>query len=213
MLAELLFYRLTFGMDSGFYQNNMAQNALEQTLTRQEQLDLKNKRVGLIVFQISWIMAFICLVIVNLWLRGQQTAWPPVGVEVSLVIPTLMTVALVASSVFMRRGMRALKADKRDSFAANWRVGLLLGVVFAIGMGYEFVAAPGSGQYQNVYRLMVGFHHIHALAIGYYLIRVYQNGRAGHYTPTHFWPVEGGASLWDFVTVAWVLFYVVLYII
>ena len=191
----------------------MAQQILEQSLSRQEQLDLKNKRAGLIIFQLSWIMTFVCLIVVNLWIRGQQTAWPPAGVQVSLIIPTLMTITLIASSFFMRRGVRALKSDMRDMFAANWRNGLALGVVFAIGMGYEFIAAPGSGQYQNVYRLMVGFHHVHALVIGYYLIRVYQNGKAGHYSPAHFWPVEGGASLWDFVTVAWVLFYVVLYII
>lgn len=191
----------------------MAQKILEQSLTRQEQLELRNRRTGLIVFQVSWIMTFICLIIVNLWLRGQQASWPPVGVQVSLIIPTLMTVALVASSFFMRRGLRSLRADDRPTFAANWRIGLALGVVFAIGMGYEFVAAPGSGQYLSVYRLMVGFHHVHALVIGVYLIRVYQNGLAGHYNQTHLWPVEGGASLWDFVTVAWVLFYVVLYII
>jgi cytochrome c oxidase subunit III len=191
----------------------MTQKILEQSLSRQEQLDLRNKRAGLLIFQLSWIMTFVCLVIVNLWLRGQQTAWPPVGVQVSLIIPTLMTVTLIASSFFMRRGVRALKADVLDVFAANWRIGLALGVVFAIGMGYEFVTAPGSGQYQNVYRLMVGFHHVHALVVGYYLMRVYQSGCAGYYGSTHFWPVEGGASLWDFVTVAWVLFYVVLYII
>jgi len=85
--------------------------------------------------------------------------------------------------------------------------------VFAVVMAIEFVAAPGTGQFLSIYRLMIGFHHIHALVIGYYLIRVYQNGQRGAYSATDFWPVEGGTSLWDFVTVAWVLFYLVLYLI
>ncbi len=191
----------------------MTQQALEQKLSRQEQLQLRNRRTGLTVFQISWIMTFVCLIIVNFWMRGVSETWPPAGVEVEKLIPTLMTLVLIASSFFIRRGVRALKANDLSSFTLNWRNGLLLGGVFAVVMAIEFVAAPGSGQFLSVYRLMIGFHHIHALVIGYYLIRVYQNAKRGAYTSTDYWPVEGGTSLWDFVTVAWVLFYVVLYII
>ena len=191
----------------------MTQHILEQKLSRQEQQQLRNRRTGLAIFQISWIMAFICLIIVNFWIRGNSDTWPPAGVDVEKLIPTLMTLALVASSFFIRRGMKALKADDVATFSNNWRYGLMLGGLFALVMAYEFIAAPGSGQFLSIYRLMIGFHHIHALVIGYYLIRVYQNGKRGAYTSTNFWPVEGGASLWDFVTVAWVLFYVVLYII
>ena len=191
----------------------MMQQALEQQLSRQEQQQLRNRRTGLAVFQISWIMAFICLIIVNFWIRGNSETWPPVGVGVEKLIPTLMTLALVASSFFIRRGVKALKADEVARFSNDWRYGLGLGSLFALVMAYEFIAAPGSGQFLSIYRLMIGFHHIHALVIGYYLIRVYQNGQRGAYSATDFWPVEGGTSLWDFVTVAWVLFYVVLYII
>ncbi len=191
----------------------MTQHILEQKLTRQEQQELRNRRTGLAVFQISWIMAFICLIVVNFWIRGYSETWPPAGVAVEKLIPTLMTVALLASSFFIRRGMQALKADNVPGFAANWRYGLILGGVFAVVMAIEFVTAPGSGQFLSIYRLMIGFHHIHALVIGYYMIRVYQSGQRGAYSATNFWPVEGGTSLWDFVTVAWVLFYVVLYVI
>ena len=190
----------------------MTQHVLEK-LSRQEQQQLRNRRTGLAIFQISWIMAFICLIIVNFWIRGNSDTWPPAGIQVEKLIPTLMTVVLIASSFFIRRGVRALKADNIPAFSSSWRSGLVLGGVFAVVMAIEFVAAPGTGQFLSIYRLMIGFHHIHALVIGYYLIRVYQNGKNGAYSSADFWPVEGGASLWDFVTVAWVLFYVVLYII
>src|SRR5690349_12593098 len=158
------------------------QQALEQKLSRQEQQQLRNRRTGLAVFQISWIMAFVCLIVVNFWIRGNSTTWPPAGVDVEKIIPTLMTVALIASSFFIRRRMRALKADDVTTFSNNWRYGLLLGGLFALVMAYEFIAAPGSGQFLSIYRLMIGFHHIHALVIGYYLIRVYQNGKRGAYS-------------------------------
>jgi len=191
----------------------MTQHTLEHKLTRQEQQQLRNRRTGLAIFQISWIMAFICLIVVNFWIRGNNDTWPPAGVAIEKLIPTLMTLALVASSFFIRRGARALKADDVATFSRNWRYGLALGGLFAVVMAIEFVAAPGSGQFLSIYRLMIGFHHIHALVIGYYLIRVYQNGQRGAYSANDFWPVEGGTSLWDFVTVAWVLFYLVLYLI
>jgi len=199
---------------SVFYWNgSMTQQALEQKLSRQEQLQLRNRRTGLAIFQLSWIMTFVCLIVVNFWFRGSTDTWPPAGVAVEKIIPTLMTLVLVASSFFIRRGTKALKADNLVTFSSSWRYGLILGGVFAVVMAVEFVAAPGSGQFLSIYRLMIGFHHIHALVIGYYLIRVYQNGKRGAYSSSDFWPVEGGTSLWDFVTVAWVLFYVVLYII
>lgn len=191
----------------------MTQHVLEQKQSRQEQQALRNRRTGLAIFQLSWIMTFVCLIIVNFWIRGGSAAWPPEGVTVEKLIPTLMTLTLIGSSIFIRRGARALKADNVPGFAANWRYGLALGGVFAVVMAIEFIGAPGSGQFLNVYRLMIGFHHVHAMVIGYYLIRVYQNGQRGDYSATDFWPVEGGTSLWDFVTVAWVLFYVVLYVI
>jgi heme/copper-type cytochrome/quinol oxidase subunit 3 len=191
----------------------MTQQVLEQKRLRQEQQQLRNRRTGLAIFQISWIMTFVCLIVVNFWIRGNSATWPPEGIAVEKLIPTLMTLTLIASSYFIRRGTKALQADNLPAFATNWRNGLLLGGVFAVVMAVEFVAAPGSGQFLSIYRLMIGFHHIHALIIGYYMIRVYQNAQHGAYTPTNFWPVEGGKSLWDFVTVAWVLFYVVLYII
>jgi heme/copper-type cytochrome/quinol oxidase subunit 3 len=80
-------------------------------------------------------------------------------------------------------------------------------------MALEWVTVPFSGQYSNVFRVMIGFHGVHALVIGLILWRVYHGGQAGQYDATHYWPVEGGAGLWYFVTIAWLLFFVVLYVI
>ncbi len=190
------------------------QNVLEQGLTRAEVQALRNKRTGLLIFQISWIMAFICLIFVNMQLRSQSEAWPPEGVEkLTPVLPTLMTVALIVSSFFARRAVKAIKADDVAAFLKNWRYVIGLGVAFVLVMGAEWLFVPVSGQYSNVFRLLVGFHGVHALAIGGYLWWVYRGGLAGTYNRINFWPVEGGAGLWHFVTIAWVLFYIVLYVV
>src|SRR5215216_1698159 len=108
----------------------MTQQVLEQKLTRQEQQQLRNRRTGLAIFQISWIMTFVCLIVVNFSIRGGSEVWPPAGVAVEKLIPTLMTLTLIASSYFIRRGTKALQADDVQTFTTNWRNGLLLGGVF-----------------------------------------------------------------------------------
>jgi heme/copper-type cytochrome/quinol oxidase subunit 3 len=198
---------------NGFGCSGMAEQVIEAQLSRQEQLDLKNKRTGLLLFQVSWYMTFVCLVIVNFWFRGQATVWPPAGMEPEWILPSLMTLTLVVSSIFVRRGVKAIQAGDTARFLQDWRITLIGGVIFAIVMGYEFVVAPGEGIYLSVYRVMIAFHHLHAMACLYYLWRVYRAGGAGAYGPTHFWPVEGGSGLWNFVTLSWLMFWFVLYVI
>ncbi|MBL8165941.1 MAG: heme-copper oxidase subunit III [Anaerolineae bacterium] len=184
----------------------------EAQLSRQELQALRNRRAGLAIFQASWILVFICLIVVNLWMRGLSTAWPPPGVQpLSALLPTALTAMLIISSFTARRGLRAIKADNHAGFVRSWGITLLLAVVFVVGMIFEWVNVPFSGQYSNVFRLMVGFHAVHAIAIAIYMWRVFR--QADEYGALNFWPVEGGASLWYFVTVAWMLFYAVLYLI
>lgn len=188
------------------------QQDLSGSLSREEQLALKNRRTGMAIFQISWIMVFVCLVMVNYLVRGNQVSWPPPGVaKPEAVLPTLSTLVLIASGFLVRRAVRAVREDRLPEFLSGWRWALALGGIFVIVMAYEWLAIPFSGQYSNMFRVMVGFHAVHALAIGVYMIQVQRGARAGVYHARHFWPVEAGASLWYFVIVAWILFYLVLY--
>ena len=190
----------------------MASDLAEQQLSREELQALRNKRTGLAIFQVSWIMVFVTLILVNLQLRNNAPSWPPPGVDqLSPLIPTLMTLALIISSFLVRRGTRAVKAGEHAQFLSQWRIAIGLGVLFVVVMLIEWITVPPSGQYSSVFRLMVGFHAVHALVIGGFLVNVYRHGE--RYDQLHFWPVEAAANLWYFVTVAWLLFFVVLYVI
>jgi len=59
-----------------------------------------------------------------------------------------------------------------------WRVALALGVIFVGIMAFEWLTVPFSGQYSTLFRVMVAYHAIHALVIGYIMIRVYRNAAA-----------------------------------
>ena len=191
----------------------MQQHLLEEReLSREELLALKNKRTGVTIFQISWIMVFVCLIVVNLQMRVNFASWPPPGVPpLDPMLPTLATLALLVSTWLARSGLRAIERDQRDSLRAQWRIAIGLGVAFVLIMAFEWLTIPFSGQFSTVFRVMVAYHAVHALVIGYIMIRVYQS--AATYNSLHHWAVEASAKLWYFVTAAWILFYIVLYII
>jgi cytochrome c oxidase subunit III len=189
----------------------MQRDLAENQLSRAELLDLKNKRTGMAIFQISWIMIFVCLIVVNLQIRSNYPTWPPEGVpKLGLGLPTVATIALLASAFLVSRSVNAVEANL--AFGGMWRAAIILGVVFVLIMAWEWINAPmgnSTGQYGTVFRVMTGYHALHALAAGAFMWSVYRNRDT--YTSAHYWAVEGTAKLWYFVVVAWIMFYVVLY--
>jgi heme/copper-type cytochrome/quinol oxidase subunit 3 len=191
----------------------MQRDVLERReLSRRELQDLRNKRTGVTIFQLSWMLVFVCLIVVNLQIRNNFVSWPPPGVDpLDRVLPTAATVGLIASLILTRSGVRGIANDRRESLRFAWRGALALGAVFIGIMAYEWVNVPISGQYSTVFRVMTAFHAVHALVIGIIMASVYRNADA--YDSVHYWAVEAAAKLWYFVVVAWILFFAVLYII
>jgi heme/copper-type cytochrome/quinol oxidase subunit 3 len=192
----------------------MHQDVLEKELSRAELLALKNRRTGVTVFQISWIMVFVCLIVVNLQIRSNYPSWPPPGVQgLEPILPTVATLGLLVSALLARSGLKTIAAGQREDFLSQWRLALALGAGFVLIMAYQWISVQFSGQYSTIFRVMVAYHAVHALVVGYIMWRVYKTGQAGGYTALRHWAVEAATRLWYFVIVAWVMFYVVLYII
>lgn len=203
----------------------------ERARQRQQEIALKNRRFGINVFQISWIMAFICLIVVNWQIRSNNATWPPAGVQpLDPILPTVATVGLLVSVVFARRALKAIEADDTRRFLVQWRGALVLGALFIAIMAFEWLTLPsvpqqvimltsetsttGSiTQYNTVFQVMAAFHGFHALVIGLYMLWVMRRAAAGVYTARDYWDVEAGAKLWYFVVIAWIMFYVVLYLV
>jgi heme/copper-type cytochrome/quinol oxidase subunit 3 len=197
---------------------------------RQEALALKNRRTGINLFQVSWIMVFVCLVIVHWQIRTTSAAWPPAGVEkLSPFLPTLATLGLLVSTGFIYRARRAIQTDDVKSFLVQSRATLGLGGLFIAVIAFEWLRLPPVPEevvrlntgllitapttlYNTVFRVMTGFHMVHALAIGGYLWWVQRRAAAGFYGSQDSWDVEAGAKLWYFVVVAWIMFYAALYL-
>ena len=178
---------------------------------------LKNNRLGMKLFQASWMMVFVALVVVNWQLRYSYAQWPPAGVQpLNPTLPGLATLTLIFSAWRVHRSLKTLRGGHLAAFLAGWRLAIGCGLVFMALIGYEFVSAAETAlatQYGATFRLMTGFHLVHALAILALMIKVCRDGGRGLYSGAEHdsWAVEGAAQLWYFVTAAWMLFYVVLY--
>ena len=194
---------------------NAAQK-LKPTEQRAHALRMKNNRLGMTIFQASWIMVFLAMIVVNWQLRYSYAKWPPEGVApFDALLPSFATALLLFSSFFAQKGLAAFRGGRMDLFAFAWRLTLALAVAFMLLIAREFMAVSAEAlatQYGVTLRLMTGFHFVHALAIVGALLFVYRRAVNGRYAgESDAWAVEGTVKLWHFVAVAWILFYVALY--
>ena len=127
---------------------------------------LKNNRLGMTIFQISWIMIFFAMIIVNWQLRFSYAQWPPAGVApFDPLLPSGATLALLISSVLVRRGLQVLRSGHIGGFLMQWRGAMVLGAAFMAIIVYEFMSVSEAAlatQYGVTMRLMTGFHFVHA---------------------------------------------------
>lgn len=194
-----------------------------ERLQQDAEMRLKNNRLGLSIFQGSWILVFVCLLVVYFFM-GYQPGWRPTSAQVpSVILPTIATLGLILSGWFARRAWKHVEAiDPQTSAKQNlaqwvpsWRISIGFGAAFFIIMMTQFFAVPASSngeQFGYIYRLMIGYHAVHAIAIGFMMVQIMRFGADGRYHAANSWSVEGTTKLWYFVVAAWLMFYAVLYL-
>lgn len=188
---------------------------------RERETALRNNRLGVTVFQISWMMAFIALVIAY-WQLGFTPGWQPSGdLAPNPIMPTAATLAILLSGWFARQAWHTARQTVPDSqradpaFRQSWLIASLLGAIFFVIMLQQFFVIPYGDapelRFGMIYRLMIGYHALHALITLIMMAQVYRLGADHRYHRDNVWAVEGTTKLWYFVIVAWLLFYAVLY--
>jgi heme/copper-type cytochrome/quinol oxidase subunit 3 len=194
----------------------------EEKLKRDAELKLKNNRLGVTVFQISWMMAFVALLIAY-WQLGFNEGWrPSPELAPNPILPTIATAALLLSGFMARQALKIVEATEPKAklsqdapFRRTWLLALGLGLVFFVIMMQQFFAMPYDtelARFGMIYRLMIGYHAIHAVVTLIMFWQVWRFGADHRYDSENVWAVEGTTKLWYFVIVAWLLFYAVLYL-
>lgn len=126
--------------------------------------------LGLKIFLASLTVFFGALLALYAMVRWSLPSWPPPGQpRVPILLPTLNTVVIAASSAVIQAALSALRHAKPRRFGQLMLVTANLGAVFialqlllfrqAVGMGLQV----GSNVYSAVFFTLAGVHAVHVL--------------------------------------------------
>ena len=151
--------------------------------------------------------------------------------EMDVMLGTINTAVLIASSLTVVLSVHAAQHDQRRALVRFLGVTIVLGLVF-LGIKfteylhkYEENLVPGLNMnlatdqarhaaiFFSFYFAMTGMHALHMI-IGIAIIAVLLIGaRRGHYTNLYYTPVELAGLYWHFVDVIWIFLFPLFYLL
>jgi cytochrome c oxidase subunit 3 len=175
--------------------------------------------IGMTILLGAWVMLFAALFLAYGVVRVQANEWPPFGApRLPRGVPALNTLALLASSALLRRGLWRARAGDASSVATAAAGAALLGAGF---LGAQIVIwsamlarglFPSSGVYGSVFFALTGFHALHVLGGVIVLVALaIQAARARRTGRTPLRALRLTALYWDFVAIVWVAMYLAVY--
>jgi len=163
--------------------------------------------VGLPIFIVSEIFIFLGLFTSYWTLRLTAPIWPPTGTpEINLVIPAIMTVILVSSSVTIHIGEEKLEHGDLGGFRTWLILTLILGSVFLGISMWEYnhlIHAgfiPSTNVYSTAFYSITGFHASHVFVGLCAFIAVLLPAMGGKTNKTFVLCVS---IYWHFVDIVW----------
>jgi cytochrome c oxidase subunit 3/cytochrome o ubiquinol oxidase subunit 3 len=174
-------------------------------------------RVGMCCLIGAEAAIFTIFVVAYLFYIGKSVAGPKP--EDVLRAPIVLTMCLLASSVTIHAGVKALTNGNVPAFARWWLLTLGLGAVFLAGTAIEWrrlIYVEGltiqTNLFGTTYFSLVGLHAFHvtvglaALALGSILALL------GYVTPLHASRTDVFSLYWHFVDVVWIVVFLVVYV-
>lgn len=166
------------------------------------------------------VMFFAGLVSAFLVLRMGAAVWPPpLQPRLPVGVTGLNTLVLIASSVAVVVGIRALRRGERHSAARLLQTAACLGTLFLIVQGYEWIRlvhfglTVSSSTYGATFYTLIGAHGLHVLgALAWLVITLAALGR-GRFTEGRTAPARACAIYWHFVVALWPVLYVLVYLL
>ncbi|MGH2755580.1 MAG: cytochrome c oxidase subunit 3 [Actinomycetota bacterium] len=172
--------------------------------------------LGMIIFITSEIMFFGGLFGAYFSLRAGADVWPPDGIEVERLIPSLLTVVLLASSATVHNATAAARRNDGRTLRRTLGATIALGLLFLAGQAFEYSRldfVAGDGAFASTFYATTGFHGLHVL-IGVIILALarFELGRRGP-DSRQLGRVEAAAYYWHFVDAVWIIVFTSIYLI
>ena len=185
----------------------VANPALEPVHVERDWLAIK--RAGLWFFFFSESLVFALLLVARFFIEGIGRGH--LDQNLGLAITTI----LLASSLTAYAAEAGIENGNKKMFIWGITLTILMGLVFAVGVGYEWYIAEFSRQesFGTVFFAMTGVHAAHVISGVFFLTILLVLGIKGRFTAESHWAVSGVVMYWHFVDVVWVFFYPALYLV
>ncbi|HEY6710480.1 MAG TPA: heme-copper oxidase subunit III [Actinomycetota bacterium] len=188
-------------------------------LTRDERVvrQTSGPVLGMVVFVASEAMFFATFFGAYFTIYSVNPVWPPAGFpRLEPQLATVLTVLLVASSVTLQVGVRAIRRDRTRAMLVWLGLTILLGVGFLGLQLYDYSLlgfGVRDGIFGSLFYVMTGLHMAHVFGGVVFLVLVLVQGLGGQLTHAHHDSMEAGSIYWHFVDVVWICLFITFYVI
>ena len=179
---------------------------------------VSNTRLAMLVVIAAESMLFAGLIGTYLVFRLSQQ-WPPKDLpRLPLVLTGLNSLVLFASLVPMTRALRAVRRDDRAALVRGLERTALLGTVFLLVQGFEWVRLVrhgltlGGSMYGATFYVLIGCHAVHVLVAVAWLAVTTILARRGAFRATGHAPLEMCGVYWYFVCGLWAVLFPLVYV-
>lgn len=197
-----------------------------------EDQQFESSKLGMWIFLVTEVLMFGGLFVAYIIYRS----WHPdlfymAAQELDVALGATNTVVLIASSLTIALGIRAIQLDRIKAGINYLAATMALAATFMVIKYFEYMEKFGKGIYPgdsysydgiqhemaanffSIYYMMTGLHGIHVVIgmclIGWMIIKA----KKGLVNSSYFTPVENTGLFWHLVDIIWIFLFPLLYLI
>lgn len=173
---------------------------------------------GLVVFLMAESMIFLGLFMAYLTFKLVNPEWPPEGTpELELLLPSLNTFILIASSFVIHRADTDIKNNNVKGMQLWFGITAAMGAIFLAGQLYEYSNLEfglTTNLFASTFYVLTGFHGLHVfLGLLLMLAVLWRSRNSSHYSAENHFGIEATELYWHFVDVIWIILFILLYLL
>jgi cytochrome c oxidase subunit III len=160
-------------------------------------------------------MVLFALVAALYALRAEAFVWPPKGVSLGTYLPSMTAGTMILSAFTMQWAVWAIRRDDQRTTLAALGITIFFAVAVLNGQWYELAHLKfdvGAHFYGTFVYILTGYHMAHVVAGIVMLIAVLVRTTGGEFTDVDHDTITAAAIFWQFVNVAGLVVYSVLFL-
>ncbi|MBI3077454.1 MAG: heme-copper oxidase subunit III [Deltaproteobacteria bacterium] len=179
---------------------------------------ISNARLGMLMFIGAEAMFFAGLIGAFVVFRLGSVVWPPpFQPRLPVAVTGINTGILLLSGYTMSRGLRGIRGGSQQGLAGGLLVTALLGTLFLVVQGYEWLRLVHFGltqatTYGGTFYTLIGLHGAHVLGALLWLLVVLLGAQRGRLSARGQVSVELCGMYWYFVVGLWPILFTFVYL-